>query len=249
MNSPESVAGAASNVGGSTNPGGWTDPLAADVASSNGELASDDGGAYPVSTQEEIANTLNTGVSNSGEVSATPVATVADSNNWNQFSSSSETPPSDSASASSPSTGSDTNAAGPDPTDHQIDRDMLIAGKDKDALAKILPTNDISDNITDQGIAVEGAVAHQINHVINDADSSGIFSTTSPSSGASLEQMNSDLVGFTPAIGNTFANAIPGYKYANAIDQDLTNLGNPVEKVEKKVHSFLCQFSLDPYCK
>jgi hypothetical protein len=249
MNSPESVAGAASNVGGSTNPGGWTDPLAADVASSNGGPASDDGSAYPVPTQQEIANTLNTGVSNSGEVSATPIATVADSNNWNQFSSSSETSPSNSTSASSPSTGSDTNAPAPDATDQQIDRDMLIAGKDKDALAKILPTNDISDNITDQGIAVEGAVAHQINHVINDADSSGFFSTASPGSGASVEQMNSDLVGFTPAIGNTFANAIPGYKYANALDQDVTNLRNSVEKVEKKAQSFLCLFSFDPYCK
>jgi TPR repeat protein len=245
MNSPESSAGAASNVGGSSNPGGWNDPLAADVASSNGAPASNDGSAYPVPTEEEIADALNTGVSNFGEVSATPVATVADSNNWNQFSSSSETSPS-SSSASSPSTSSDTDAPAPDATDQQIERDMAIAGKDKDALAEILPTNDISDNITEQGIAVVGSVAHQINNVINDADSSGIFSIGSPGSSASVEQMNSDIVEFTPAIGNTFANAIPGYKYATTVNQDVTNLQN---YAEKKVQSISCLFSFDPYCK
>jgi hypothetical protein len=244
MDSPEGALGAASKVGGPSDDSGWSDPLSNDTASSNEGPASDDGRAYPVPTQEEIANTLNTGVSNSGEVSATPVATVADSSKWDQFSSS-ETSQFNYTSTSS-SAASDTNGPALDATDQQIDQGMLIAGKNKEALAQILPTNDISDNITDQGIAVEGAVAHQMNRVINDADSSGIFSTTSTGNAGSVEQINSDVVGFTPAIGNTFANAIPGYKYATAIDQDVTSVQS---YVEKKVQWASCLFSFDPYCK
>lgn len=243
--SPQGSFGGASNVGSPPNDRTWTDPLPAGTNSSNGGPASDDGSANPVSTQVEIANTLNSGVSNSAEVSATPVATVADSSKWKQFSSSNASPPS-STSSSSPSTGSDSNVLAPDATDQQIDRDMLIAGQEKQALGKILPTNEISDKITEQGIAVEGAAAHQMNHVLNDADSSGIFSTASPRNGGSVEQINSDLEGFSPAIGDALANAIPGYKYATTIHQDLTKIQN---YAEKKANSISCLFSFDPYCK
>jgi hypothetical protein len=244
MDSPEGTVGAASNLGGPLNDSGWSDPLSADSVSSNGGPTSYDDRADPVPTQEEIANALNIGVSNSGEASATPVATVANASDWGQFSSS-PTSPTTSASTSSSAAGPDVNAVAMDATDDQIDNAVRTVKADKGALSNILSSNEASDKITDQGIEVYGAVAHQMNHVINDADSSGIFSTSSSGNSASAEQIDSDLEGFRPAIGNAIGNAIPGYKYLNSINQDLTNLQN---KITKKVESISCLFSFDPYC-
>jgi hypothetical protein len=244
MESPESTLGTASNVGGPLNDSGWSDPLSADSVSSSGGPASDDGRTYPP-TQEEIANALSIGVSNSGEASATTVATVANASDWGQFSSS-PTSPSTSASASPSAVGSEVNAVATDATDDQIDNAIRKVKAEKGALSNILSSNEASEKITDQGIEVYGSVAHQMNHVINDADSSGIFSTSWSGNGASTEQIDSDVAGFGPAIGNALGNAIPGYKYLNAINQDLTNLQS---SVTKKVESISCLFSFDPYCR
>ena len=225
--------------------GSWVDPLPADKVSSDVAPATDERRAYSVSTEQEITNALNDGLSNSREASATSVATVADAGNWDQFSSSAASP-STYTSVSTFSEGSNANARAPDATDEQIDRDIQTVNADKDALGKILSSNDASDKITNQGIEVVGSVAHQMNHVINDLDSSGIFSTASSGNGFSAP-VNSDIEGFVPAMTNTaLEQALPGYKYANTINQELNTFQN---YVSKKVQSVSCLFSFDPYCK
>ena len=222
----------------------WSDPLS-NVAS-NGGLANDDSRAYPVPTQEEIANTLNSGISNAEEASPTPVATVADADNWDQFSSSA-TPSSAYTSGFSSAKGPDTNAPVPDATDEQIDRDLQIVNADREGLSNILSSNEASDKIMDQGSEVVGSVAHQMNHAINDAEGSVIFSITSTENGASVGQINSDFEGFAPAMTSAALNdALPGYKYLNAINQDATSVQN---YVTKKIQSVSCLFSFDPYCR
>jgi hypothetical protein len=220
----------------------WTDPV-----------HSDDGRAYPVSTQEEIADTLNTGLSNSSLVSPAPVATVADVGKWDQFSSSA-TSPSESTvgfsaqtiSDSNPTISTDSTVLPPDADDQKIDRNVLILKQDRDALGRILPSNEISDKLQDTVIdAVGTAIPHAIDHVISDADNSGLFSTTLGNS--NYRQQIDPVQEAGNELQDKFANAIPGYKFAKRIDQGIDQWTK--NAFVKKVQSIWCDLSLNPDCK
>lgn len=215
----------------------WNDPLAADNGSFSRELAFDQSQVNPEPTQEEVAKTLEAGVSNSAETSAAPVGTVANSGRWGDFASSPFNSPSSSAADPPPSVTSDGNTSARDATDEEIDRridDVDLVRSN--ILEKGLPHNAASDKVMDQGIGVIRAVDHQMNHTLNDA-ADGLFSDD-PSQ---VKKVNDDIEGFGPAIGNAL---IP--KWAQTLNQDATKIQNTVTRTVNKVS---CLFSFDPYCK
>ena len=147
-------------------------------------------------------------ISGSEELSATPVATVAGAGFWDHFAESSPQFP-----LVPPEVGSGTNTQTSDATDEQIDRDIQIVNEDKNVFRRGLNHNEASDIVTDQGIAVIGGVAHQMNRVIHDWDASTIFSTPSVGDGAAAAQISSDVEDFVPIMTKTaLAEALPGYK-------------------------------------
>ena len=211
---------------------GWSDPASPDVVTHETEPAPSQPTAELASPNvAEVTQTLNDGtaVAAATEVSPTPVAQVADASDWDQFIAAQPRTPSNDTMPPPPD-----ERPQPDATDEQIDRGMLIAGKEKDALSKMLPHNDISDAIMDNGIKIIGSEAHQMNHVLNDLD--GALRGDVP-----VEKINSDIEGFGPALTDPL---IPDS--VKTLDRELTKFK---DTVTKKVNSISCMFSFDPYCK
>ena len=219
-NSSSPTGAARSNIGATIDGSGWSDPLAPDNNSAQ-EPTSRSGHAEIPPNQEEIAKALDSGVLNSGEVSPTPVATVADASNWDNFVSSTSGPSSNKAiSLSSPN--SDGVTQEPDATDKQIDQVMAVAG----GLNKLNPS-EISGEVSGESIGAIESAAHQENHLLND------FSM-SIGNDISQEQLNSDVEATPSAI----AKGLPGYKYIESINNDINTVQKAAQKVSSGYESF-----------
>jgi hypothetical protein len=220
------------------NTAGWTDPLSSDNGSSNPQSASNNDQSYSAPSQHEVSDALTTGLSNANEASATTVATVANAGGWNSFSSGSS-----STSGHPPDLHAALGSAGdpaPDAFDEEIDRKVDVVNDLKDKLKDHLPHNDVSDELTDEGIAVVRGVAHQENHILNDAESAmhdSIFGNA-PSNG----KLNSDIDRLVP----TMFESLPAYQQADKIRREALDVQNVVTRT---VNSVSCMFSFDPYCK
>jgi tetratricopeptide (TPR) repeat protein len=209
---------------------GWADPLTDPGAPSGGGVT-----ANP--SQQDIASTLDTGLSNSGETSATPVGTVADSGSWDAFSSGSPSPsPSDlSLDAVSPNGGAATVS---DAADQQIDLDMQKAGAIDEGLSNVLPTNEASGDIRKQGVEAVGAMAHQMNHIVNDLNSALQNGNVAP------EQINAD----TQALPiKLLEGSAP--EWMKNIQEDSNRFQNGLNYVTKQVHSTSCLFFYTSSCQ
>jgi hypothetical protein len=226
-----STASGAATAAGS----GWKDPLTDPGASPDTELA-------PNPSPQEIAGALDAGISNSGETSATPVATVAGSDSWDAFSSASPTVLNSSSNNTSPD---GTTNSTPDAADAQIDAAMENAKTIRDTLATevgegqtILPTNEASETITGQGIGAVGAVAHQMNHTINDLESAQQGGDVTP------EQINAD----SEALPSKLVYSLVPDSVKN-IQEGLDKFQNSASYVTKQVHSVSCLFFYTSSCQ
>jgi hypothetical protein len=214
---------------------GWTDPLTDPSASSDTGLA-------PNPSPQEIASALDAGISNSGETSATPVATVADSGSWDAFSSASPTVFDPSSNNVSPD---GTTASTPDAADAQIDLAMEKAKTIKETLGTevgegqtFLPTNEASETLTEQGIGAVGAVSHQLNHIVNNLDSARQSGDVTP------EQINADLEALPSKLQ---VSLVPDT--VRNIQEDLDKFQNGVNYVTKQIHSASCLFFYTSTCQ
>lgn len=226
-----STASDASTAAGSD----WADPLTDPDASPDTELA-------PNPSPQEIAGALDAGISNSGETSATPVATVAGSDSWDAFSSASPTD-FDLSSNNVPPDGT-TNST-PDAADAQIDAAMGNATTIKETLSTevgegqtFLSTNEASSTLTDQGIGAVGAVAHQLNHIVNDLESAVQTGDVTP------EQINAGVLALPGMLQDPL---VPDT--VKSIQGDVGKFQNDANYALKQVHSVSCLFFYTSSCQ
>jgi hypothetical protein len=102
----------------------------------------------------------------------------------------------------------------------------------------MLPSNEVSDKLIEQGTGAVGAVAHQMNQTINDLN--GAMQSNDASS-----LLNSDPI---VAINNSLGDALVPSN-VKLLNQDFEKFQSGANYVAKQVHSASCLFSFDPYCR